>query len=248
MSNSSPGSAFRKPPRPPRARKRKGARPKRAASRIPGLLAAGVLLLAIVWYGISSQGGIQRFFPWTPAATPVEPQVSASESTAATEALQALKALQLVTTTPVAYHDYAGRVVDTKIQVDEFLQGEGPDSALKSRIREAMALYVLASSAWNAKLTEGYYGVEVFEKVGRNPALQLCPEVTPLLAASRPPGVGRTLEANRTPEANKGIHAADNFRALWACASSKITEAEESLAALSTAVREGRLPALYQNE
>lgn len=252
MSNSAPaspggpaeGSAFRKPPRPPRAHKRKGAQPKRAASHIRAFLAVGVLLVAIVWYGISSQGGSQRFFPGTPASTPVEPQIRASESRAATEALQALKALQSVTTTGVAYHDYAGRVVDTKIQVDEYLQGEGADSAVKSRVREAMTLYVLSSSAWNAKLTEGYYGFEVFERVGRHPALQLCPEVTPLLAASRPAGVRRTPETKRTPEANKGIHAADNFRALWSCASSKITEAEETLAALSAATAPRSLTSL----
>jgi len=84
-----------------------------------------------------------------------KPQVSASEGKAATEALQALRALQSVTTTGVAYPDYARRVGDTKIQVDEYLQGEDADSAVKSRVREAMALYVLSSSAWNAKLTEG---------------------------------------------------------------------------------------------
>src|SRR5712691_11884822 len=105
------GSAFRKPPLPPRAHERTGEPPKRAASRIHGLLAVGVLLVAIVWYGIANQGGSQRFFPGIPAATSEGPRVSAPEARAATEALQALKALQSLTTTGVAYHDYAGRVV-----------------------------------------------------------------------------------------------------------------------------------------
>ncbi len=239
------GSAFRKPPLPPRAHERKGEQPKRLAfTRIHGLLAVGVLLVAIVWYGISNQTGKQKPFPETPAAAPVEPRVSAPEGRAATEALQALKALQSVTTTGVAYPDYARRVVDAKIQVDEYLQGEGADSAVKSRVREAMALYVLSSSAWNAKLTEGYYGFEVFERVGRDPALELCPEVKPLLAASPPLGVRRTPEAKMTPAANTGINAANNFRALWSCASNKITEAEEALAALSAAAAPRSLASL----
>ncbi len=69
----------------------------------------------------------------------------------------------------------------------------------------------------------------------KRPALELCPAMKPLLSASPPVGVRRTPEAKRTPEANTGINAADNFRILWSCASNKITEAEESLAALSAA-------------
>ena len=192
-----------------------------------GLLAVGVVLIAvIVWYGASRQNaGPQSVL--SPGTTPAVRRLTASERQAAAEALQALRALQSITRAGITLADYAPRVLDTKIQIDRFLQAQGGDVELKQQIGDAMALYVIASAAWRARVSGGYAGREPFEMVGRDPALELCPEMGPIVSTPPPGGT------SRTPNEDRGIKAGFNFEIFWSCASRKLEMADDVLKRLS---------------
>ena len=84
------------------------------------------------------------------------------------DALRVLKGLQSATSAGVNYRDYAPRVTDAKIQVDQIL-GEAPDGPLKTALAEALGFYVYASNAWNAGIARSNY-----EAVALNPLFEKC--------------------------------------------------------------------------
>jgi hypothetical protein len=132
------------------------------------------------------------------------------------EALKALKALQSVTTGGTNYRDYAPRVSDAKIIVDRYLSAvsEAPE---RPAIATAMGFYVLAGSAWSAKVSRSNY-----EAVGGNPLIERCGPIKQL--AERPD--------SRSSAASRGIAIVilGDVSMIWSCASDQIAEVEKLMA------------------
>jgi hypothetical protein len=160
-----------------------------------------------------------------PVPPPGGPRLSEAERQAAIETLDALKAVQSIATTGVSYRDYTSRMLDAKIQVEKFLQAQGGDLELKSRVQNAMTLYLLAGAAWNARIQGN---APALEAIGTQPALQLCPEIQPVLDLPPP------LDIEGSAALKRGVNVASNLDILWGCASNNITETGQVLKALSS--------------
>lgn len=247
-------SPFRKPAAPPRPQEPQAAPLETLDDELPpplftpmrGLLALGtLLLLVILWYGITSRPSSEKPRPRVvpaPASSPTAPAPSQSppvaalavprltpaERQAAADVLEVLKTLQSITSTDVAYQDYRSRVLNTKIQVETYLQAESGDPAMKDRVYEAMTLHLLAVAAWDAKMVNRQ---SAYESVGTHPALSLCPDIHPLL--DLPPSTG----VSETPAMNRGVNLAASLDRLWACADNKIADVERTLKARSAEAR-----------
>lgn len=247
-----PSSFSKPPPRPPAQEPNTqelesidAEAPRFAFTGLHGVLALGALLvIAILWYGIGSRSPSERAStpetpapspepqasqappapPVSPAPTRAAPRLSEEERRAAAETLETLKGLQSIAATEPTFREYSPRVLEAKAQVEKYLHSEGGDGEFKRRIYEAMALYLLAGEAWNAKLDNR---PRAYESVGRHPALQLCPGIQQVLDLPPPPGV------ERPPAMNRGINVASHLEVLWSCASKKISEVERTLRALS---------------
>ncbi len=207
-----------------------------------GLFALGTLLvIAILWYGITSRSSSEKpkappapapasspAASQPPVAAPEVPQLSAAERQAANDALEALKTLQSVTAADIAFQDYMSRVLNTKTQVEKYLQAGGGDKAIKDRVYDAMTVHLLAAAAWRAKIVNRQSD---YESVGTLPAPALCPEIQPLLDLPPPTGI------SGTPEMNRGANLAASVDRLWSCAANKIADAEQALK-----IRSGEAP------
>jgi hypothetical protein len=145
------------------------------------------------------------------------------------EAMKALKGLQSVVSGGISYREYAPRVSDAKVIVDRYLNSaEASEQSIRQSVSDAMALYVVASTAWNGRVVRG--GAEQFSAAGRDPVLQKCPVALRGAEESRrrdpaPPILGEAY----------GIGSALAFGglpALWSCASEKISEAEQGMKTL----------------
>jgi len=88
------------------------------------------------------------------------------------DALRVLKGLQSAVYGGVTYDDFAPRVTDAKIQIDQMLS-DAPDSPAKKSLAEALGFYVYASSAWNAHITHGR-DVAQCKALERNPLFYKC--------------------------------------------------------------------------
>jgi hypothetical protein len=139
----------------------------------------------------------------------------------AREALRALKALQSAATAGVTYPDYAPRVIDAKIQVDRYLAGK-PAGAERLPISKAMDFYLLASSAWNAKVSKSGY-----DDVGGSPLVAECPALAELIRRTDANTSGRTLGQATV----RGISiSTSGVPDIWSCAAAQLAEAEKLMA------------------
>lgn len=181
------------------------------------IVVATVLLLVMLWYSFWPKKDSS-----TPGSSTPPPRLSEVERRSANEALQALKALQSVTEAGVTYQEYSRRVLDAKIQVDRYLQTEGGDAEIKRSVQEAMDLYVLASSAWNAKITEDYemFGAE-------HPAIKFCPPVKQIRDEAG--GSGRYSDKSYDLMVGRAKSVSQSFQYLWGCASERIANLERAI-------------------
>ena len=138
----------------------------------------------------------------------------------ASDALRALKALQSAATSGVTYQDYAPRVTDAKIQVDRYLAGK-PAGPERLPISKAMDFYVLASSAWNAKVSKSGYG-----DVGGSPLAAECPALAELMRRTDANTSVRTLGQATARGISISISGVPD---IWQCASAQLAEAEKLL-------------------
>jgi hypothetical protein len=176
------------------------------------------------------------------------PAETATQISLAGEALQALEALQSVTSSGVNYQEYARRVLDAKVKVDQYLKSPGQDDQrVRSAIGMAMRCYEVASQAWNLKIagTAGsvFRHVDIYMVIGRfvREELRECPAMREWLSANDAelprslnddwlkglqPGdrqaVARMFET--------GISISKSPSAIWPCASEKIAEGKRQLA------------------
>ncbi|MEQ1946905.1 MAG: hypothetical protein ABL995_06940 [Bryobacteraceae bacterium] len=148
-----------------------------------------------------------------------------STAQAWTPALDAIRGLRSVVKGGVAYRDYAPRVLDAKVIVDRYLGTNDGPAKVRSSIKLAMDLYVLASRIWNVKIADGDYaalGKELktsFTVSACGPAKQRVGyDVT---ASSKPENDVSTLGAI-------GRDFADQPQLLWGCAGDKVADAESA--------------------
>jgi hypothetical protein len=144
----------------------------------------------------------------------------------ASDAIKALKAVQSVTQGGIAYREYATRVNDAKIVVDRYLEAASPQNdSSKAAVAAAMGYYVLASSTWNASITQ---------RVPDLPAVDVpFEECRQLLVALPPRNPADLQDANKRREyfltILRGMPLMGNSLTapLWSCASERIAEAEK---------------------
>jgi hypothetical protein len=138
------------------------------------------------------------------------------------DALRALKALQSAATAGVSYRDYAPRVTDAKIQVDQYLAGN-PTGPERIAIAKAMDFYVFASSAWNAQV-----GRSGYEAVGASPLINECAALSAHATAADARFPGRNPSDRAT---TRGISISiSGVPVVWTCAAAQLAEAEKLLA------------------
>lgn len=144
----------------------------------------------------------------------------------AQEALTALKSLQSVAEGGVSYRDYAPRVSDAKIVVDRYLGSAATpgEDALRAAIAKAMGFYVLASSAWNTKISKAGRGDRAdYETIGSNPLLGECAPVQQEIENAH----RKNPRMKIGDPVNAGlVMVFDGFPALWQCARARIAEAD----------------------
>jgi hypothetical protein len=133
------------------------------------------------------------------------------------DGLAALKSLTAATRVGLSYREYSRRVLDTKPSVDRWIGGSA-DAAEKTAATQAMALHVLASRAWRARIVK-----DGFDAVARDPALSTCEPAKKVLesAAKRD---GFALDNSGWVALTLG---SEGIPALWACAADKTAEAEK---------------------
>lgn len=138
------------------------------------------------------------------------------------DALRVIKGLQSATSVGITYRDYAPRVVDAKIKVDQLLSTV-PKGRARALLTEALGFYIYASNAWNAKISQDDY-----QSLALNPLFQRCVPLKQLVKqlGSQSPDFGVKMDA----DTNRGIAiAVGGETALFECASQRIEESERLL-------------------
>lgn len=170
-----------------------------------------------------------------PAPTTQAQQVQVSP---VTDALQGLKALQSATAVGVSYRDYATRVLDTKVKVDQFINSpQQKDTPARDSIRVAMRYYELASQAWSGHLTKSF-PQQVGGILEDDPEINTCSGVKALIQhkdevyQKYPPRRRVNRDGTVVPDEDPRHFgflaelAGQQPAVLWSCAADKITEAE----------------------
>lgn len=155
----------------------------------------------------------------------VVPELALAEDAQAV--LRELRALRSVTRAGLNFAEYQRRVLDAKIAVDRYLSEPGSrGSDVPSALGRAMHYYVLAATAWNAKITR-----EGFDRVGSDGALRQCAALRQFIErslAADPP----SPQFRMTDEWRVGGRIAVNggIPVIWNCAEEQIGEAERLMA------------------
>lgn len=160
------------------------------------------------------------------------------QASPAHDALMALKALQSVTTVGVNYGDYASRVLDTKVKVDQFLQSpKGSSGPGTDAIRIAMRYYEIASQAWSGHLTQGF-PKEVGRILEEDEEINACPAIKALVQRKddfyqkNPSQYRGTRNGRPLPDPDPRHFgflaelAGQQPAILWRCGSDRMAEAE----------------------
>jgi hypothetical protein len=111
-------------------------------------------------------------------------------------------------------------VTDAKIQVDRYLAGK-PAGSERLPISKAMDFYVLASSAWNAKVSKSGY-----DDVGGSPLVAECPALAELMRRTDANTSVRTLGQATIRGISIGISGVADISQ---CASAQLAEVEKLL-------------------
>jgi hypothetical protein len=118
-----------------------------------------------------------------------------------------LRRLPADTTPGVSLNDYVSHVASTRLAVERLVT-EAPEPA-RAPAREVLDLYRLAGSAWRARTLDDR---QELERVGTDPAVDLCPAVKRAADAA-----GAAATAARA----RGVAVGTALRPLWECAAEK---------------------------
>ena len=126
------------------------------------------------------------------------------------EIVASLRKLQAQTTPSVSLDDYATHVAAARTNVERLVT-EAPEP-VQAPAREILELYRLAVAAWRARTLDD--DRQEWERVGRDPAIDLCPAVKRAAdAASSAPAAAR-------PRA-RGVAVGATLLPLWECAAER---------------------------
>jgi len=151
------------------------------------------------------------------------------------EALRQLKALASAVEGGITYHDYAPRVTDAKIKVDQFLDEwrPSPHPLFNEHIADSLGFYLAASTAWNLRVSnaggsQGPARQLLMINLSTNPYIRKCAPLQEML-----------LRRRSEPDYNKygfpeavadGVHIMlDTPKPLWECARNSTIDAEKGL-------------------
>jgi hypothetical protein len=157
----------------------------------------------------------------------------------AREALRQLKALASVAEGETTYRDYAPRVSDAKIKIDQFLDEHKPSPVPKFNeyIADSLGFYVAASAAWNTRLLGPEEKRNASLRLLENDYIRKC---TPLQKAM-PPSDEMVIPDPLSSAAQKrtvkvpglrlawAIEAGYGIPLLWECARNSLIDAEKAL-------------------
>jgi hypothetical protein len=151
-------------------------------------------------------------------------EAAAAATSPAGAAIEALKAVQAATKSPEAFKSYESRVGDAKTAVNRYLQSSpAGDPALQGAMKAALQYYVIGSSATRPHMTDAD-----FAAVGRDPALDQCPQIKDVIAAAQ--RMSPKTFAGGDQARNRGLTVSMfGLGAVWACAAERVAEAERLL-------------------
>jgi zinc ribbon protein len=145
----------------------------------------------------------------------------------AADSLRVLRELRGLVQARAGYGEYGPRAVDAKKVVDMYVTTLGGDAELKRDVREAMELYTLGAIAWNAALRvdsgDRPSATIALASVARDPALGYCP-------AAREARDNAKAEGDVPLEVAQGIGVVSTLPGIFACAESRLDEAERQAA------------------
>lgn len=143
-------------------------------------------------------------------SAPPPPRPSAPPPPPATETIaRALRDLHSSITPSVSLNDYASRVASTRVEVERLL-ASAPEPG-RAQALEVLDVHRLAASAWRARTVDDH---EEWERIGQDPAVELCPAVKRAVEAAAPSrGVSRAQA--------RGAAVAASLSQLWECAAEK---------------------------
>jgi hypothetical protein len=145
----------------------------------------------------------------------------AASTTPAGAAIEALKAVQAATKSPEAFKSYESRVGDAKTAVGRYLQSPSAgDATLQGAVKAALHYYEIGGAATRPHMTDAD-----FAAVGRDPALDQCPQIKDVIAAAQ--RMSPKTFAGGDQARNRGLTVSMfGLGAVWACAAERVAEAE----------------------
>jgi hypothetical protein len=152
-----------------------------------------------------------------PASSPVAPPPPVPAVPARpplAEIARALRELQIVSTPSASLNDYAARVAATRVDVERLLPS-APEPA-RAQVQDVLDMHRLAVAAWRARSVDDR---DEWARLGRDPAVELCPSVkraADAAAAPTPPARARA----------RGAAVAASLTPLWECAAEKLAALE----------------------
>ena len=149
------------------------------------------------------------------------------------DSLDALKGLRSVTTSGIAYRDYATRVLDARVRIDRYLSFHD-DKATEAQgaIRVAILEYELASHAWEASLGNILDAVQLWPQWGKileDLEVAKCPLAKAAIDLDRRKPSPKLDHTKALGAAFYDVYQSEGAAKLWACAADEITAAELSL-------------------
>jgi hypothetical protein len=152
------------------------------------------------------------------AASPAAPPASQ-------EALDAIKALRSITGSGIAFRDYAPRVLDARIKVDNYLSASASDAGdLRGAIGLAMREYELASRVWGASISGDSSIPKTIEASLDPDLLNQCPVVKKVLDWAKLATDFRILGFELSSK--QMVDGQPGYVALWQCAAGEVAEAQ----------------------
>jgi hypothetical protein len=173
--------------------------------------AAAWIVIALLSVGAAA-GGVWYMSGVEEPPEPVVPHASvpsgarpAASSVSVDQAVQALREVQSAIGPNLSLVGYQAKVAAAQTALGPFVETGVPLEA-RPIVRETLDIYVLAGAAWQARTADSR---EVWESIGRSPALELCP------------GVKQVADAAGQGQA-RGRAVSSAIGTLWDCAERRI--------------------------
>lgn len=173
-----------------------------------GLVVGGLLVLG-------AAAGLFLVMAWRSA--PVTPAPPPPAQAAANDILQSLNGLRAVGAPHTSLPAYVSQVSSARADLERLMASSAPAS-VKDDARGVFEIYRLAGDAWTARVRED---VALAEAVGEDPALAMCPALTPIVDGAPP--------TERSRAHARGVVVASSLSMLWECAAERLAALERQV-------------------